>query len=189
MMLRKTFLLIIAALSILLLIKCNDGKVVSQQPLSVKIELINESTVKDSISDWCRKTIKYIDNKNYEVLITLENNTDSVISPVLMTCSWDETFIINTLDVDYSREDCNSNYPRPVHIKAHDKVTLTAILRKNIYSSEGCQTCSEYNEPINLRMGLIFISELKKYDSIMEDKSLWSIIWSNPIKLSKKTHL
>lgn len=85
MMLRKTFLLIIAALSILLLIKCNDGKVVSQQPLSVKIELINESTVKDSISDWCRKTIKYIDNKNYEVLITLENNTDSVISPVLMT--------------------------------------------------------------------------------------------------------
>lgn len=183
----KTFLLVITIPFILLFIRCNGSKEVSLQPLSVKIELIKEYTVKDSISDCCRKTIKYIDNKNYEILITLENNTDSIISPVLMTCSWDQNIIINTLDVDYLREDCNSNYPRPIHIQPHNKVTLTAILAKNIYSGE-CQTCPEYDEPINFRMGLIFISEFKKYESIMEDKSLWTIIWSNRIKLSKRTH-
>lgn len=188
MKLRKTFLRLITVLFVLLFVSCNNEKTVSLQPLSVKIELLNEYTVKDSIFDYCGETVEYINNNNYEVLITLENNTDSIISPILMTCSWYENIITNTLDVDYLDKDCNSNYPRPVHISPNDKVTLTAILEKKVYFGE-CQTCPEYNQPFNLRMGLIFISEFNSYDSIMGDKSLWHIVWSNPIKLSKKIHL
>ncbi|MFT3994127.1 MAG: hypothetical protein QM660_07455 [Dysgonomonas sp.] len=152
-------------------------------PLSITIDLLNEETIEDPLYDQCGNKISYFENKNYEVEIALQNNTDSIINLALMTCSWDENIIINTDFVKYSGWECDSNYPDIREIKPHDRYILKTILKKNEYFRDREPYCED---SINLRMGLIIIEDIKAYDIIMGDKSNWRIVWSNSIKLKKE---
>ena len=179
---KNKYSLSVVILLLIALVSCKDRDVTIPQPLTVNIKLLNEFTVKDSLVDCCYKTRKYIDNKQYEIQIDLINNTDSIIEPILMSCSWfHHNMIINTPAIDHIGEDCNSNYPQPIKIGPQDKYTYTVTLNKDKYVQE-----SDNNGLIDLRIGLIFITDYQAYDSIMYDKSAWDVIWSNSIKLSKK---
>lgn len=168
-------------------IGCNHSKGEAKEPLSVQIDLLKEYIVRDSIYNYCEDTVlEYIDNKRYDIQIALENNSDTTVSVMMMTCSWNENIIINTPYIEHLRGDCNSNYPHLVDMKPHDRYVLTANLEKNKHIRE-CQSCPEYNQSIYLKMGLILIQSFNGYDSIMNDKSSWQIIWSNPIELNKRT--
>ena len=162
---------------------CNKSEKKSDQiveePLSITIELLNEKVSKNALKNFSDYDgdKPYIDNINYEVEITLNNNTDSILHFVSMTCSWDQNIIINTPYITYLRDDCNSNYPHVINIEPHDRRTLRAFLenKRFVQGSE---------KEVDLRMGLIMITDVADYDSIMEDKSAWSVIWSNPITLN-----
>lgn len=181
---RKCGFILVPVFLFFIFSKCSNEKVITP-PLIVNIELLNQQIFTDSIYRYCEDIpYEYFQNKKYEVQIDIKNNTDSVINIVLMTCSWDDNVIINTPYISYSRGDCNGNYPRMINIKPHDKQTLTTNIQKNKYIQE-CETCPMYSKLIDLRMGLIVITDIHSYDSIMNDKSSWNIIWSNPIRLNK----
>ena len=159
---------------------------------SVNIKLLKEYYVSDSINIGYEgeSLPKHIVNKRYDIQISLENNTDTSINIVLMKCSWEENFIINTQYIEYVPKACDSNYPHMIEIKPHEQFVLTGTLEKSKYIVE-CETCSEYSKSVILRLGLIYIPHVKngtyfsEYSRIMEDKSLWNIIWSNPLNVEK----
>ena len=65
-----------------------------QEELSVNIELLKEYFVKEYASIGCDPP-KHIKNKRFDVQISLKNNSDTTIAFVIMSCSWQENFIIN----------------------------------------------------------------------------------------------
>lgn len=154
-------------------------------PLTIELALLNEAVVKDSLCNYSDNIVsEYIENKNYEVQLLFKNNTDSVISLVLMSCSWDENIIINTPFINYIPIECNKNFPRLIEIQPYGSHILIANLEKNKFCQE-CESCPSYNKIVDLKMGLILVPKLEVYDSIMDDKSSWNIIWSEPIVLKK----
>ena len=159
--------------------------------LSVCVELVKEYSVNDSIlfNSNRPKYIK-IKNKRFDIQITLENNSDTAVAFVIMSCSWEENFIINTPYIEYVGQDCNKNVPREVIIKAHDKCILNTCLEKSKYAIGECETCAGYSKTIMTKLGFIYIPPSQDidtdYQSIMEDKSRWHIIWSNPLLLNKQ---
>ena len=165
----------------------------SSTGLSINLKLLKEYYVPDSIfSGYDYESLpKYINNKRYDIQVSLENQTDSIVNIVMMTCSWDESFIINTPYITYAVGDCNSNHPQIITINSHSKKLLTTTLEKSKYIHE-CESCPEYSKSVILKLGLIYITEVKdkpfykEYFRIMEDKSLWNIIWSTPLKIDKQ---
>ncbi len=165
----------------------------SSSALSVNIKLLKEYYVPDSIYigfDY-ESLPRYINNKRYDILITIENSSDTIINILMMTCSWDKNIIINTPFINYVREDCNNNYTHSITIKPHEQFTLPATLEKSKHIDE-CTTCSGYSKTVILKLGLIYIPRINdkaffpEYDLIMNDKSLWNIIWSNPLNIEKQ---
>lgn len=193
----KVYRIILLLYIILITLSCSNKSPSTEENsigFSVKIMLLKEYYVPDSIHigyDY-ESLPKHINNKRYDVQISLENNSDTTINIVMMTCSWDENIIINTPYIKYVFEDCNSNYPHVVVIKAHEQYTMTATLEKSKYIDE-CETCPEYSKSVTLRLGLIYIPYsnndkplFREYFQIMEDKSLWKTIWSNPLDIDKQ---
>jgi len=175
---------------LLLLSSCSKQQKTTKEAkaeLSVNIKLIKEYFVNDSIL-WLNPT-KYFKNKRFDIQIFLENNSDTAIAFVKMKCSWEESFIINTPYIEYIGKECNGNYPHEVIVKAHDKFTLNTSLEKSKHIDE-CESCTGYSKTVMLKLGFIYIPSSQdiysSYDSIMEDKSLWNIIWSNPLLLNKQ---
>jgi len=154
-----------------------------QAELTVHIELVKEYFVNDSIL-WLDPP-EYIKNKRFDIQITLENNSDTAIAFVKMTCSWKESFLINTPYIEYVDTECNSNYPQKVNVEAHEKYVLNTTLEqsKNHVTSSSSGT-------VMTKLGFIYVPSIgdsvRDYLSIMEDKSRWHIIWSNPLLLSKR---
>lgn len=179
---------------LLLILSCSNKNSEIQKnsaQLSVNLKLLKEYYVPDSIYigyDY-ESLPKHINNKRYDIQISLENNTDSIIGIVMMTCSWYESFIINTPLFDYVNEDCNSNYPHHISIKPHEATLLITTLEKSKHIIE-CETCPDYSKSQVLKLGFIYIPEkeaswVTEYHRIMWDKSLWNVIWSSPLTLEK----
>jgi len=158
-----------------------------QSELNVCIELLKEYFVDDSISFY--NPPRYIKNKIFDIQITLENNSDTAIAFIKMKCSWEESFIINTPYIEYVAKECNGNFPHEVIVNAHDKFVLYTSLEKSKYIYE-CETCTGYSKTVMTKLGFIYIPSsqniVNDYLSIMEDKSSWHIIWSNPLLLNKQ---
>ena len=160
-----------------------------QEELSVNIELLKEYFVNESIRFDCNPP-EHIKNKRYDIQITLVNNSDTAISFVKMKCSVEDNFIINTPYIEYIGTDCNANYPHEATIQAHDKLILNISLEKSKYAIGERETRANYSKTVMTKLGFIYIPPLHNieldYQSIMEDKSRWHIIWSNPLLLNKQ---
>ena len=163
--------------------------------LSVNLKLIKEYFVPYDYS----KRLSYeperkdsLQEKTFDVEISIKNNSDSTISIWLMSCSWDENFLINNSYIFFKLWDCNKNIPTIHEIKAHDSLILKRPFTRAIMWDNPCKGCiGQISEVATTKIGLVYIDEKRchnfaDYENIMGDKSTWGkIIWSNPLYLDK----
>ena len=160
-------------------------------PLTINISLLKEYYVPYT------KPIHYVPvndslkQKIFDIKISLKNTSKDSIRFWMMTCSWDENFLINNNYIYFSPKECDSNFPHTLRIKSGDSVLLYATLKRDIQVDNPCQNCVEHLWVSTTKLGLIYIDKnqcdnMLEYDSIINDKSIWSqIIWSNSVYLDK----
>ena len=127
----------------------------------------------------------FSDNKKHKIFdinLSLTNKANKPASFWMMTCSWQENFLISNDYIYFISRGCDSNSPWPKHLNPNDSFTYKASVAK--FDSTPYQTIK------TTRFGLIFIDTIKckypgDYDDIIGDKSNWTnIIWSNPLYLN-----
>jgi hypothetical protein len=133
-----------------------------------------------------------IREKRFNIQATLINNSDSVMSFWIMTCSWDDNFLINNTYIFFRGEECASNFPHVLDIKPNDSVLLKTTLIRAIIKDNPCQNCiGSITRVPTTKIGLIYIDTnqckgMLHYWDIIEDRSTWKeIIWSAPLYLNK----
>jgi len=88
---------------------CNDST-----RLSVNIRLIKEYFVPYDYSrplDYVPESNDSLKEKKFDIEISLNNNSDSAISIWLMSCSWEENFLINNVYIYFKGWRCSKNIP------------------------------------------------------------------------------
>jgi hypothetical protein len=160
--------------------------------LSIQINLIKEYFVPHSRPTDYIPANDSIKEKRFEIQVSLTNNSDSAISFWLMSCSWEDNFLINNTYIYFAGKDCDKNAPEIVTIKSKATILLTTTLNRATMWDNPCQNCiGQISNVRTTKIGLIYIDKehckgLFDYLNISGDKSLWNtIIWSNLLNLSK----
>ena len=123
-------------------------------------------------------------HKAFDVKLSIINQSDVPVSFWIMTCSWDENFIINNDYIRFLGWGCLSNYPRLKRLNSNSRLELKASVIKYDFT--------RYQPIKTTKFGLIFIDSIsckktRDYDNIIGDKSKQDkIIWSNRIYLNEK---
>lgn len=126
--------------------------------------------------------------KRFEVEVTIRNSSKKSVFIWLMYCSWEDNFLVNNNYMSFHGSECDKNFPRAVKIKAGDSITNKTTLIKSI-KFDYPDKYSIYGKQVETtKVGLIIINDIytdkySEYEIAMEDKSRWSIIWSNPLYL------
>ena len=143
--------------------------------LKVQVRAINKSN-----------SVQFKDVKGvfYSINIDLINNTDSIIQFWIMSCSWDDNFIFNTVKVHLLGWDCNKNSPEICQIAPGQIKTYNVIL------------CIRNNSVIknhkDVKLGFVLIKKEENlgggdFDRLLHDKIKREkdIIWSNAFKIKE----
>ena len=167
-------------------------------PLLVTIKVDKQSSVKIPTRDlpFSENHAEYLTKdsvwqKQYEIEITIRNNTTVPIFIWLMSCSWMDNFEINNPYIFWGMWGCHKNIPELVKIVPNENKTYKTTLVKSIkfdYPAAGWNFGSEVE---TTKLGLILIDDIynpklkpfEGYFLAMQDKSCWKIVWSNPLYL------
>ena len=151
----------------------------------------NGSYIKDVIrrNNYVVKTDS-IKEKYFDISLTIKNTSDKTIKIWLMTCSWEDNFIVNNNYIYIRGHECDSNFPALVEFKPGESKTYTNTLTKSIKFDYPCENCIYGQQVETTKLGLIIIDDIfnctlgmLSYDNAMEDKSKWKIVWSNSLYL------
>jgi hypothetical protein len=129
-----------------------------------------------------KDTLSY---KAYYIKLSIINKSDKPVAFWMMSCAWDDNFIVNNDYVRFNGWVCTVNAPIIQRLKPNDSL----VLKASIFTC----TSTRYQLIKTTKFGLIYIDEsscnrISDYESIMGDKSKWAkIIWSNPLYLKKET--
>ena len=129
--------------------------------------------------------------KHFDIEVKLKNNSTEPIFIWLMSCSWDDNFLINNNYMYFRVEGCDKNIPVLIKINQGESKTYKSTLSKSIKFEYPCKNCLYGPQVETTKLGLVLIDDIFQpkldglfgYDLAMEDKSLWRIIWSNPLHL------
>lgn len=131
-----------------------------------------------------------IKQKEFDITLTLTNTSDTIISISLMTCSWEDNFIINNDYISFWGQECDSNFPTLVEFKPGETKVYTTKLIKSIKFDYPCDGCTGFPTTEATKLGLIIINDVynRKPERVnyflgMADKSMWTIVWSNALYL------
>lgn len=127
-----------------------------------------------------------IKEKHFDISLTIKNTSDKTIKIWLMTCSWEDNFIVNNNYIYIRGHECDSNFPTLVEFKPGESKIYTNTLTKFIKFDYPCQNCICGPQVETTKLGLIIIDDAVGYDRTMEDKSKWRIVWSIPLYLLPK---
>jgi len=163
---------ILYILIFLLIISCINEKTKDIQNIDLKLSLLRtyDSIYHDSIK-----------RKTYDIILSIKNKSAKPISFCIMTCSWDENFIINndyTYFCPWRRE---ADYPTRKHLDPNKNIEYKATIYQDSFSM--------YHDVETTKIGFIFIDSAickKRTDflNILGDKSKHDkIIWSNSLHL------
>ncbi len=165
-------------------------------PITITIKVDKEYTVTYSkngsyIKDVIRRhnyVVKSdsIKEKYFDLSLTIKNTSDKTIKIWLMTCSWEDNFIVNNNYIYIRGHECDSNFPTLVEFKPGESKRYTNTLTKSIKFDYPCQNCIYGPQVETTKLGLIIIDDSVGYDRTIEDKSKWKIVWSNPLYLLTK---
>ena len=167
-------------------------------PISVTIQTEREYFVTKKTSYYSSeiKEHNYIINsdsvrqKHFDISIEIKNASDKPISIWLMKCSFHRNFLVNNNYISLLGQACDSNYPVQVKFQPGERKTYKAKLSKSIKFDYPCRHCV-YGQQVDFtKLGLIIVDDIVEnklsgndYNLAMEDKSKWTIIWSNPLPL------
>jgi hypothetical protein len=129
--------------------------------------------------------------KRFDIDVTIKNKSTKTVFIWLMSCSWEDNFLVNNNYMFIRGHECNKNIPTIVEIKAGESKVYTLTLIKSIKFDYPCKYCVYGKQVETTKLGLIVINDINKreyidYRLFMEDKSKWTIIWSNPLYLLGK---
>ncbi len=134
-----------------------------------------------------------VNQKYYDITVEIKNTSVKPIHIWLMTCSWEDNFIVNNNYMSIKMRPCDHNFPTPVEFKPGESKVYQTTLMKSIKFDYPCQNCIYGPQVETTKLGLIIIDDIFKnklgmfgYDLCMEDKSKWRIVWSNPLYLFGK---
>lgn len=125
----------------------------------------------------------------FDISLTIKNTSDTIIAIPLMTCSWEDNFIVNNNYMHFTGQNCDHNFPQLVEFKPGESRTYTTTLAKSLRFDYKCDGCTGFDEVETTKLGLIIIDDIFRrkpfvnYFIAMEDKSAWTIVWSNPLYL------
>lgn len=119
----------------------------------------------------------------YYVSLDLINNTDSTVSFWMMSCSWQDNWIINSDSARFYYQGCDSNFPELKQILSGQKLTFVGIL----------QFLSPLQSEIEKDFKIGFV-EIKQHEYLINSdfrsvllpkiKDKKDIIWSEAFKLN-----
>jgi hypothetical protein len=131
-----------------------------------------------------------IKEKQFDITLTLKNTSDTIISISLMTCSWEDNFIVNNKYIYLAGQECDNNFPTLVEFKPGESKVYTTTLIKSIKFDYPCDGCTGFPPVEATKLGLIIINDVfnrkperMNYFLGMGDKSTWTIVWSNALYL------
>ena len=120
----------------------------------------------------------------YSICLDLINNTDSVTSFWVMSCSWQDNWIFNTDTVRFYSQGCDKNYPIVEKIEPGQKLTYDGVLH-----------CLDTLNSINqttIKIGFVLIKEKEfletsDFRNVLTGKILErkDIIWSESIQIDR----
>jgi len=134
----------------------------------------------DSIYDY-RDTVIL---KTFDIKLSITNKSVKPVSFWMMTCSWEDNFIINNDYLNFIGKGCDRNFPTTRHLNPNDSLIFIANVRKS--------NSSRYQSVEASKFGFVFIDSIRcakidDYNNIIGDKSNQDkIIWSNPLYLNDK---
>lgn len=131
-----------------------------------------------------------IKQKFFDISLTIKNTSDTTIAISLMSCSWDDNFIVNNNYIYIEGQGCDNNFPTLVEFKPGESKVFTTTLAKSIKFDFPCKGCAPFPPVETTKLGLIIIDDVfgrkpekTNYFLAMEDKSTWTIVWSNALYL------
>ena len=136
-----------------------------------------------------------VSEKYFDISLEIKNSSDRAIKIWLMTCSWEDNFIVNNDYIFISANECDSNFPTLIEINPGGSKIYMCTLIRSLKLDYPCETCGNWPLPQETKLGLIVIDDLYKpglegvevnYFIAMEDKSKWKMVWSNGLSLLGK---
>lgn len=130
----------------------------------------------------------------YDVTISLKNVSANPTYIWLMSCSWFENFQINNNYMHIHGSECDKNIPELVRFSPGETKIFNLTLSKSVKFEHPCSNCIYGPQVESTKLGLIVIDDVYRpklhgvfaYTFAIEDKSVWKIIWSNPLYLLTK---
>ncbi len=132
-----------------------------------------------------------VSEKRFDVDVTIKNISSKSMFIWLMSTSWEDNFLINNNYIYFAGRDIDHNFPTLVEIKPQESKLYRSTLVKSIKFDYPCQNCIYGKQVETTKLGLIVITDVYKaeyadYNTLMEDKSKWNIVWSNALYLLGK---
>jgi hypothetical protein len=135
-----------------------------------------------------------IKEKFFDISLSIRNSSDKTIKIWLMTCSWENNFIVNNNYIYIRGHECDSNFPILVEFKPGESKMYTNTLTKSIKFDYPCEYCVYGPQVETTKLGLIIIDDIfnpnldmLSYNNAMDDKSKCKIVWSNTLYLLTKS--
>jgi hypothetical protein len=134
-----------------------------------------------------------IKQKYFDFSLEIKNTSNDTIQIWLMTCSWENNFIVNNNYMTILGNECDSNFPTVIEFKPGESKVYTNTLIKSLKFDYPCDGCA-WPQVEETKLGLIIVDNIFKntfgtlgYLLAMDDKSKWRVVWSNPLYLMTKT--
>lgn len=131
-----------------------------------------------------------VKQKYFDLTLEIHNNSDRSIGIWLMTCSYEENFIVNNNYIFIKGHPCDNNYPELLKFEPGEHKVYEMTVMKSIRFDYPCRNCVYGPQVETTKLGLILIDDLYEsklqglgYEHGMEDKSAWTIVWSNSLNL------
>ena len=168
--------IILVFLILNIFISCGHEKSISGDGINIETKIVRSF---DTL-------ITYPDSNLYKAFnldISIINNSSLPASFWMMTCSWNDNFIVNNEYIKLAGQSCDSNFPTIEHLKPNEKLNLkSSVIKLNF---------TRYQTIEATKLGFVYIDfiyckNLDDYFNIIGDKSKQNkIIWSNPVNLNE----
>ena len=139
-----------------------------------------------------------VKEKRFDIDLVIKNTSSKSVFFWLMSCSWEDNFMVNNNYIFIEGHECGKNIPTYVELKAGETKLCKTTLFRSIKFEYPCKNCIYGPQVETTQLGLVVINDVTKqengdideYARGMEDKSKWKFFWSNPLSLlARQTEL
>jgi len=134
-----------------------------------------------------------VTQKYYTVSVEIRNTAGKPVNIWMMSCSWNDNFMVNNNYMFKEGHTCLKNTPQLIHISVGETKKYSLTLMKSIRFDYPCTNCVLGKQVEETKIGLIIIDDIFKptlhmwdYLITMEDKSKWQVVWSDSLYLLAK---